>query len=259
MHIRFFKYQGTGNDFIIIDNRQQSFDKNNAKLIASMCDRRFGIGADGLILLEPHDTADFRMVYFNSDGNESSMCGNGGRCIVQFAMDQSNVKDQAVFEAVDGRHYGLPHERGIALSMNEVSEVQRQDNNWILNTGSPHYVVFTEGVKTADLIAEARRIRYSPGFAKKGINVNLVEAMGENAYYVRTYERGVEDETLSCGTGVTAVAIAAVASGRSANCPVLIQTPGGELEINFDVENQVFRNIRLIGPAQLVFEGNWIW
>ncbi len=251
--VKFYKYQGTGNDFIMIDNRDKKHTFSR-ETIAFLCNRRFGIGADGLILLENDSTEDFTMIYFNSDGNQSSMCGNGGRCIVAFARELNIVNTKTSFRAVDGLHNALLDEVAIHLEMQDVTNLNEQDGAFVLNTGSPHYVSFVNsGLETLDVFEEGKKIRNSAPFIKEGINVNFVQIEG-NTIHVRTYERGVEDETFSCGTGVTAAAIATYVS--KGFIPESIKTPGGILKVNFDTkQDRSFQNIWLIGPAQKVFEG----
>jgi len=255
MTLKFYKYQGTGNDFIMIDNRERSF-KNDTKRIAFLCDRKFGIGADGLILLETSEDLedDFKMVYFNSDGNESTMCGNGGRCLVKFAQFLGIIKDKATFTAIDGKHYASIEEHLLSLQMQDVLNVEKVNDAYFLNTGSPHYVSFMENVDELNIKETGARIRYSETYKKEGVNVNFVTPQ-EDYLQVRTYERGVEDETLSCGTGVTAVAIAAHKAKLIRNHKVAIVAQGGSLSVSFDEENGSYKNVWLTGPAQFVFEG----
>ena len=209
MTVNFYKYQGTGNDFIMIDNRHPVISKNQTELIARLCDRKFGIGADGLILLQEKKSVDFEMVYFNSDGRESSMCGNGGRCLIKFAKDLGIISNQCEFAAIDGLHEGHILKDGtVSLKMGDVKGIENFYDDFILNTGSPHYVVLTKGVADINIVEHAKKIRCSEKFAKDGININFVESKGNHKLFVRTYERGVEDETLSCGTGVVASALA---------------------------------------------------
>ncbi|MFD0975970.1 diaminopimelate epimerase [Salinimicrobium gaetbulicola] len=258
MELTFYKYQGTGNDFVMVDNRQGILSKNNTNLIKSLCDRKFGIGADGLILLEEPDNAndDFKMVYFNADGRESSMCGNGGRCIVAFANFLGIVKDKASFTAIDGFHEATIENELIGLKMTNVEGVEEKDHAFFLNTGSPHHVIFSENIDSIDLKAEGAAIRYSNEYSSiGGTNVNFVEMLDKVNFKVRTYERGVEDETLSCGTGVTAVALAAYASGKVDSYTVHLETKGGMLTVSFEPEETRFQNIWLTGPAKQVFKG----
>ncbi|MDT0648131.1 diaminopimelate epimerase [Zunongwangia sp. F260] len=259
MKIQFYKYQGTGNDFVMIDNRQKILFKKDTKLIKRLCDRKFGIGADGLILLENPDVKgdDFKMVYFNSDGNESSMCGNGGRCLVAFARFLGVIENEAVFTAIDGPHKATVKDGEVSLQMQNVNEIRKFGNVSFLDTGSPHHIVFTKNVKDLKVKEEGAAIRYSDVYVTNGgTNVNFVEAQEKDTFLVRTYERGVEDETLSCGTGVTAVAIAANATGRTTGSTVKLIVSGGELSVSFEKGgDDNYENIWLTGPAEQVFKG----
>ena len=255
MAFTFFKYQGTGNDFIMIDNRLKSFDKNNTKRIAQLCDRRFGIGADGLILLENHDDVDFKMVYYNADGNESTMCGNGGRCIMDFARVLGIIKNQAIFEAIDGLHEGIIENNLVKLKMNDVDTIESHSSHLFLDTGSPHHVELVETLDSFDVKSNGASILYSALYGKKGANVNFVEKVSDNTFKVRTYERGVENETLSCGTGVTAVALAMYDSLQTKVNTVNLLTPGGNLTVTFEKSANGYKNIWLIGTATFVFKG----
>ena len=208
MTMTFHKYQGTGNDFIIIDNRNYIFPKKNSSLIASLCDRHFGIGADGLILLEDHKTVDFSMIYFNADGHESTMCGNGGRCIVAFAKQLDLIKNETTFDAVDGLHYATIENGIVSLKMIDVKSIELSNTHSFLNTGSPHHINFSENIDTINVKELGAKIRYGAPYFKEGTNVNFAEKTSDNSFKVRTYERGVEDETLACGTGAVASAIA---------------------------------------------------
>ena len=255
----FYKYQGTGNDFVIIDNRQHIFDKNNTKLVAHLCDRRFGIGADGLILLEGHETADFEMVYYNSDGNQSTMCGNGGRCMVAFAKEIGVIDSKASFMAIDGLHYAEIDNGIVKLQMQDVTKLENHNSHVFLDTGSPHHVELTENVSELDVVREGAMIRYGKPYNEEGSNVNFVEKIDDETFIVRTYERGVEGETLSCGTGVTAVGIAMNYIGETEKNMVTLKTKGGELKVVFDKNESSFSNIWLIGPAEMVFKGEISW
>ncbi|MFM9987696.1 diaminopimelate epimerase [Flavobacterium sp.] len=252
--MKLYKYQGTGNDFVMIDNRLQAFPKENTALIEKLCDRRFGIGADGLILLENDESTDFKMVYYNSDGNQSSMCGNGGRCLVAFAKKLNIIKDKSTFTAVDGLHHASIDENEIvSLQMKNVDEVNIHHNYIYLNTGSPHHVQFVNDLSNFDVKNEGAKIRYSDLYGKSGSNVNFVDQISENEFSIRTYERGVEDETLSCGTGATATAIAMRAIGKTNSNNITINVQGGKLEVSFNEENGIFTNVFLKGPAEFVF------
>lgn len=251
--MEFFKYQGTGNDFIMIDKRSdiRTFSTEEIK---RLCDRRFGIGADGLIFLKSHPQYDFEMEYYNADGNESSMCGNGGRCIVQFANDLGIIGKKCSFIAVDGEHDGVIEDHGtISLKMADVEEVEVSSDYYFMDTGSPHYIRFVENVEAVDLITDAQAIRYNERFKEEGTNVNFLHSDKE-VYYIRTYERGVEGETLSCGTGATAGAIAISIKDKIEN-KVALQTRGGKLVVHFKREQTAFTNIWLSGAASRVFKG----
>ena len=258
MTLDFYKYQGTGNDFVIIDNRNKEFPINNNQLIHQLCDRRFGIGADGLILLENSDTTDFMMVYFNADGNQSSMCGNGGRCIVAFAKHLNIIDKKTSFMAIDGIHHATIHGNMVNLQMSDIQNVEVQDSHMFLNTGSPHHIEFVENVSEIDVKNLGREIRNGSPYFQEGTNVNFVEQINPNTFKVRTYERGVEDETLSCGTGVTAAAIASNFIKKTNEETINIETLGGKLSVSFIKENTIFKNVFLNGPAQLVFKGTFI-
>jgi diaminopimelate epimerase len=252
----FYKYEGTGNDFILFDDRENTFDHTNTKLIAHLCDRRFGIGADGLMLLRNLQGYDFEMVYFNSDGKPSSMCGNGGRCISRFALDIGAVKKNEVsFMAIDGAHTAIIGPETVKLKMNDVNEIENGSDFFFMSTGSPHYVKFSDDVPAMDVVSEGKKIRNSERFVKEGTNVNFV-AQDKGGIFVRTYERGVEDETLSCGTGVTASALAAALKGiASSPEKCAVHTRGGNLTVHFKHDGNHFTNVWLEGPATFVFKG----
>jgi diaminopimelate epimerase len=256
MKIHFHKYQGTGNDFIIIDNRNWSITDLPVEKIKLLCDRLFGIGADGLMLLNPKTGYDFEMKYYNSDGREGSMCGNGGRCMVQFAYHLGMHKNSYHFIAVDGEHEAEIDGDIVNLKMKDVNGIREFEGDYILNTGSPHYVKTVSDVMEYDVYNKGMEIRYSAEFAKEGINVNFVEEKGPDEIIVRTYERGVEDETLSCGTGVTASALVCHHNDAGYN-EVTVITKGGKLTVKYDrIDDNTFRNIWLCGPAEKVFEGD---
>lgn len=256
--MKFFKYQGAGNDFVLIDNRDQQFDADDTALVARLCDRRFGIGADGLMLLQEKEGYDFEMLYYNADGNLGSMCGNGGRCIVSFAKHLGIINDKTVFLAVDGEHEATISDAAdwVSLKMIDVKHIEKIDEHYVLNTGSPHYVQLVDQLKELDVFHAGRAIRYNDTYRQEGINVNFVEPQNEG-YAVRTYERGVEDETLACGTGVTAVALAmALHHNQVGNINTPIKAMGGNLNIRFShLGDGIFENIYLEGSAKLVFEG----
>jgi len=255
MTIHFFKYQGTGNDFIILDNRQNTYSEISNEQVAQLCHRRFGIGADGLMLMNKSDGFDFEMIYYNADGNPGTMCGNGGRCMIRFAHDMGMLSFTYRFKASDGIHEGEVDGKNIRLKMNDVNKVEYNKTFAVLDTGSPHLVRFTENVKDVDVVETGREIRNSKRFKQEGINVDFVEPEIEDSIYVRTYERGVEDETLSCGTGVTASALVSAHNQIGFN-QVIVYTPGGKLSVEFNkINDQVFQDIWLCGPADFVFKG----
>jgi diaminopimelate epimerase len=255
MIIEFYKYQGTGNDFIIIDDREKEFDLTDNDLIAALCERRMGIGADGLILLREHDTLDFEMIYFNADGKESSMCGNGGRCIIAFAQMLEMTGNETTFMAIDGEHKGRLMDDGIYLQMQDVKKIEGVGDGLVLNTGSPHYIEMVDELDYIDVNKQGSKIRNSVPFKKDGINVNFV--LDANELQVRTYERGVEAETLSCGTGVVATAIAMHYANCIQETLVNLKTKGGELTVSFEEFNGGYRNIWLSGEASMVFAGEF--
>lgn len=256
MTIDFHKYQGTGNDFVLIDDRAGTFPRTNQALVEGLCHRRFGIGADGLILLQNDVGYDFRMVYFNANGPEGSMCGNGGRCLVRFAHDLGLFERETRFRAVDGEHVAVVCEEEIFLKMGDVAGISTRRGLTFLDTGSPHVVQFVDDLETLDVVAEGRAIRYDAAFPG-GTNVNFAQVLDDHTVLVRTYERGVEDETYSCGTGVTAVALVAHQQ-RAMPDPVFIQTLGGNLRVSFNppADGSRFSDIYLIGPAKRVFTGS---
>ncbi len=255
MEITFYKYQGTGNDFILIDNRELFFDISKTDNIAKMCHRKFGIGADGLILLENSENTDFKMVYFNADGNESTMCGNGGRCIVHFAHFLNIIDKSCAFEAVDGLHHASIENKQIKLQMIDVQKVITKSDAVFLNTGSPHHIDFTENLATINVKEKGKKIRYGKPYFDEGTNVNFAQQINTNTFKVRTYERGVEDETLSCGTGVTAVAIAAFETKKTTKTNIILETLGGNLEVSFTPKDNSYTNVFLKGIATQVFKG----
>ena len=258
MKIEFYKYHGTGNDFIIIDNRVIKWNPDREQ-ISRLCDRHFGIGADGLMLLSAQKGFDFGMTYFNSDGNESTMCGNGGRCMTAFARMLGIVEKSARFYAIDGEHEAIILEETsnvirVKLKMKDVIVDERAGDNFIIDTGSPHYVIFSTNIARLDIVRKARKIRYDTCFAEEGTNVDFVEVKNDHLF-VRTYERGVEDETLSCGTGITASALAYATRKPDNPGYFNINTRGGELKVSFIQEGKVFSGIWLEGTAEEVFMG----
>jgi diaminopimelate epimerase len=258
MSLHFYKYQGAGNDFILVDNRDRSFKDTDKQTVSKLCDRRFGIGADGMMLIQNQENYDFEMLYFNADGNPGSMCGNGGRCIVAFAKHLGIIDTDTNFLAVDGPHYAKVSEQGnwVDLQMIDINKIDRDGAAYVLNTGSPHYVTQVEDLKTLNVYETGYNIRNNDTYKSEGINVNFVEDLGDHLF-VRTFERGVEDETYACGTGVTAVALS---MAKHKNTIGHIDTPvkvlGGTLNIHFDYDGESFRNVFLCGPAEQVFEGD---
>ena len=256
MEINFYKYQGSGNDFIILDNRNNEFEKLKAEQVKKLCDRKFGIGADGLMMMNNKENYDFEMKYFNADGNSSTMCGNGGRCMVRFAFNMGLHKYTYKFWAVDGEHEAeIDNHNMIRLKMNNVTHVEYHNGHAILDTGSPHFVKHVSDIMNVDVVETGRDIRESKEFAESGINVNFVESIDDDAIYVRTYERGVEDETLSCGTGLTAAALISAHNELGFN-RVKVRTLGGHLSVEYNkVSDTQFEDIWLCGPAEQVFKG----
>lgn len=253
MQLHFYKYQGTGNDFIMLDDRNQTFP-SSAPLIKKLCDRRYGIGADGLILIQEHSELDYRMVYYNADGSQS-LCGNGSRCGYAFALELGMVAGLATFETTDGIHQIKKQENLIHFQLSDVSEVkQLNETGWFVNTGSPHHVVILQTDEEPDVVAEGRKIRNAAIYtSQNGTNVNFARLL-QSQVKMRTYERGVEDETLSCGTGATAVGLVAGMLGYKS--PVALQTAGGHLTVTFQKSEDRFTDIWLAGPAEKVFEGS---
>jgi diaminopimelate epimerase len=257
MNIHFHKNQGTGNDFVILDNRDKRYTELNTDQVRRICDRRFGIGADGLMLLNEKTDYDFEMKYFNADGREGSMCGNGARCLVKFAWQLGMHKSSYRFTAFDGIHEAeIDTDGTVSLKMNDVKSIRKFHGDFIVNTGSPHYIKLVNDVMNVDVYKKGYEIRYSKEFEQEGINVNFVEQIDDaGKICVRTYERGVEDETLSCGTGVTAAALVCWHNDNGYN-EVEVTTSGGKLNVEYDKHNdEGFSNIWLSGPAEKVFEG----
>jgi diaminopimelate epimerase len=256
--IHFHKYQATGNDFVLIDNRSAGY-QFTVDQIRQICDRKFGVGADGLMLIEKHPSLNFNLIYYNSDGSQS-LCGNGSRAAVQFASTLGIVNGHAKFQAYDGPHEAeLLPEGIIRLKMGDVKEVKKIGDDFFVNTGSPHYIRFVPDVQTYPVFKEGREIRYSDNYKPGGTNANFAQLLPNNAVFIRTYERGVENETLSCGTGVTAVAIAASLKGYAS--PLSIKTLGGNLTVEFKFGHTAgqagqFSEVFLVGPAKMVFEGD---
>ena len=253
MQLHFSKYQGTGNDFVMIDNRSNTFPKDNPDIISALCDRNFGIGADGVILLEDEKNADFRMVYYNPDASQT-FCGNGGRCAVAFAKELGLIQNKANFVAFDGPHWATIEDETISLQMIDVDAIDLQPNFITLDTGTLHHVQLTDNLDSFPVFDEGRRLRYEL-YGEKGSNINFVEQINSDTFRVRTYEKGVEDETLACGTGVTAVAIAMHASKKTTASTIHLPVEGGKLSVSFDCNGEQYTNVFLIGPAEKVFEG----
>lgn len=253
MKIEFHKYQGTGNDFIVIDDLNRDFPSNDSKLIAELCDRKFGIGSDGILLLQSSPQKDFYLDFINPDSSRS-FCGNGSRCAVMFARDIGVIEEHCSFDAIDGVHIAHIDRDLVSLKMSNVTQYSKTDQGIFLDTGSPHVVQYTDNLEDMDLVGEGKKIRYSQQFQSGGgTNVNFLSRQGDNIK-IRTYERGVEDETLSCGTGVVASAITAVIE-KKATSPVTVHTRGGTLQVRFEENGNTFSDIWLIGPAKEVFHG----
>ena len=261
--IPFFKYQGAGNDFVMIDNRFTRYlSRENTKEIHQLCDRRFGIGGDGLIFLQNHPKYDFEMVYFNADGSEGSMCGNGGRCTVAFAKQLGIIKDDCTFWAIDGEHEANISSSGnwVELKMIDVNNITCNSDHYVLDTGSPHYIKYVENLDKMDVFTEGGNIRNNTTYKKAGINVNFIEP-AKKGFHIRTFERGVEGETLACGTGVTAAAISfAIEHPKKAasllkNGGIPAKAAGGDLKVRFGQKGHTFENIWLCGPATYVYKG----
>ncbi len=256
METEFSKYHGTGNDFVMIDNRDGRFPKENAILVERLCDRRFGIGGDGLILLEDDKSSDFRMVYFNSDGREGSMCGNGGRCTVAFARQLGLIGKTTKFNAADGAHEAVISESGdILLKMQDVSKMDINPDYIFLDTGSPHHIEYVKNLGDVDVKVRGAELRYGGLYGDAGSNINFAFQESADIFSVRTYERGVEDETFSCGTGAVAVAIASHATGKTKAENIEIRVLGGSLRVKFESKNGIYRNVVLSGPATFVYSG----
>ena len=251
MQLNFSKYQGTGNDFIVVDNREAVFPIER-NLIERLCDRKFGIGSDGLMLIDNHPELDYKMIFFNPDGSES-LCGNGSRCAFEFARSLGMVELNATFETTDGIHRARQSDKGVSISLFDVPNIKSVNDDFYVDTGSPHYVRIVDDLNQINVVEEGREIRYSKNYSgQNGTNVNFAQHL-QDRVVVRTYERGVEGETLSCGTGVTAVAL--VAGQLGYDSPIEIETFGGKLHVEFTRNGTGFRNIWLTGPVKLVFEG----
>lgn len=257
----FFKYQGTGNDFVVLDNRNGGFDWLGEKEIALLCDRKFGVGADGLMTLSQKEGFDFEMRYFNANGKEGSMCGNGGRCIVAFAKHLGVITNQTHFLAVDGPHEASIDDNDlVSIKMIDVHDVKTiSESDYELDTGSPHYVRFVDDLGKMDIEKEGKAIRYNEVYHEKGINVNFASTRG-NQPILATYERGVEAETLSCGTGTVATAIClglreGISHGKH---DFKLKVKGGELGVAYHFGPKGFSDITLTGPAVMTFRGEFL-
>lgn len=255
MTLHFSKYQGTGNDFIMVDCSTSEDFKLSTSQISHLCDRRFGIGADGVILIYKHPQYNFKLDYFNSDGSQS-FCGNGARCATQFAYSLGLFDKEATFEAIDGVHIATLENEMISLKMNDVTTVEKDGDAYVIETGSPHYIEFVKDLDQKNIVTYGKEIRYAPKYKSKGINVNLVEILGKNKLKMLTYERGVEDETFSCGTGATAVALAYAEEVKTSKIHVQIEVKGGQLTVKAERKSSGFDSIYLIGPAKEVFQGD---
>lgn len=253
MEITFYKYQGTGNDFVMIDDRKENFDAGDLALVSKICDRKFGVGADGLILIRNHKDYDFEMVYFNADGSQS-MCGNGARCAVAFSAFLEIISDKTRFLAIDGPHEAIIQDGLVQLLMGDVEKIEEKAEDHFVNTGSPHHVRMVSKISDYPVFDEGKSVRYDEMYAPTGTNVNFVEPISKEEIYVRTYERGVENETLSCGTGVTACAL--VYAKDQDQAEIKINTLGGNLSVRFTAgQSGGFQDIWLIGPAEQVYAG----
>ncbi len=257
MKIKFHKYQGTGNDFIMLDNLNGEYDNLSILQIRQLCDRRFGIGADGLIKLNQVPGNAFEVDYYNSDGSKS-FCGNGARCSLMFAKHLGIDVSSVDFSAIDGQHNAIVDSADLVyLQMSTITDISKRDSDYILNTGSPHYVHFVGELNSVNCVEYGKSIRYSEEFKQDGINVNVVEVLSNTEIAIASYERGVEDETLSCGTGATACAIAFAEDRKMLGSQLItVKVKGGELKVAFDIsEKRVYSNVRLIGPGTFVFKG----
>lgn len=254
--MKFYKYTGAGNDFILFNDYNNNMPELSAKQINSMCDRHFGIGADGIMILKKSKALDFDMEYFNADGSGGTMCGNGGRCLVAFAQKLGLIKNHTKFLASDGIHEAFINQRNIVkLKMNNVDEIETAGKDFYCYTGSPHYVIFVDDIETIDVLNDGRKIRYSDKYKDKGTNVNFVKIEENHAISIRTYERGVEDETLACGTGSVAAALTCAKINKFCSGEVSVHTKGGLLKVSFNKTDDNYEDIWLTGPADFVFQG----
>jgi diaminopimelate epimerase len=259
MDFQFEKYQGAGNDFIIIDDRKENFPDQDHSLIKKYCDRHFGIGADGLILVRDSVISDFQMLYFNADGQPGSLCGNGSRCVFAFANKHQIVFNEGTFETSDGTHKGsITNDNLICIEMGDVFKIQKRGSDFFVDTGSPHHLEFVDQVSAIDVKKKGAAVRYGAPYFDSGSNVNFIEKVNEKEFNIRTYERGVEDETLACGTGAVAAAIGVHFSGQTSLNKININALGGRLQVSFISDLGKYKNIQLIGPATYVFSGNFM-
>lgn len=252
MDLTFYKYQGTGNDFVMIDNRDLGFPKENTTLINKLCDRHFGIGADGVILIENDNQYDFKMIYYNADSSET-FCGNGGRCAVAFTNELKMISSKTNFIAFDGPHFATIENEIISLQMIDVKDIRVNENSVFAYTGTQHHVEMVDSLDNYPVFENGKNIRYS--YDTPGSNVNFVQKINDTTFRVRTYEKGVEDETLACGTGVTAVAIAMHKTNQTESNHIILPVEGGKLEVSFDAEKDIYKNVFLKGPATFVYRG----
>lgn len=255
--INFYKYQGAGNDFILIDNRDEAFVGDKITFARHWCDRRFGIGSDGLIFIENSETAQFEMDFYNPDGSQS-FCGNGSRCAVAFANYLGAVENEITFKAIDGLHEASLLDDQVKIGMNQFGGIEKIGEDDFIDTGSPHYISYCGVSDKRDIIDYGKSIRYSERFTEEGTNVNLIEEIADHHIAIRTYERGVENETFACGTGATAAGLSYAARQNNVISGIVkVDVKGGELKIHYNKTNQVnvFTNIWLEGPAKFVFKG----
>jgi len=253
MNLTFYKYQGTGNDFVMIDNRSKTFKKGDSKIISHITNRHFGIGADGIILIENDKELDFKMIYFNTDGSQT-FCGNGARCAVAFAKKINIIKEETTFSAFDGTHFAKIENGIISLQMIDVAEMEINENSVFMYTGTQHHVEVVADLNEYPVFERGKKIRDS--YKDPGSNVNFVQQIDATTFRVRTYEKGVEDETLACGTGVTAVAIAMHKTNKTKSNLVSLDVEGGVLEVSFIEKKGTYKSVFLKGPAEFVFKGN---
>lgn len=257
MQFNFHKYQGAGNDFIIIDDRAKRFPSEDKALIERLCDRRFGIGSDGILLIQHSDEADLHIDFLNPDGSRS-FCGNGSRCGLRFAASLGMIKDECSFTASDGLHEGKLEKDLVHIAMRDVEGVEQNEFGIELYTGSPHLIRFVDDLETVDVLTEGAAIRYNERYEEEGVNVNFVEQISPDTLAILTYERGVEGETLACGTGVTAAVLANASQERIDRNEIFVKAKGGDLSVRFEKEGSGFKNIWLTGPAVKVYEGSVI-